>query len=382
MLWKYTLFELKILLRSRKQWILGLVLILFFPLFFHYYHDTEQPTAQAQKEEEKSHLIAALDIVPEDLRDTPEGQDIYDNLTQQLSAINMQIYYVFSEPEDDYNYVEDGILLNELRLDMHEKGNPYIPDYFIVPKEEIEEDNAFLTYLRDLDLKVENNPFVTSHYLLETVQFMSGLLIVIYILLVGSNMLVYEDQHDTLFGGLPISFMKKAMSKISVHFVFIITCLAAGVGIGIYRSNKIEGFGDFIYPIVIHTRDGFEVISLMKYFGYVLFAFLIVVLLVLSLALLLEVIFRNIYATVLAGIGLFILPDLLQIIGLKAKFAYPLKYTDITAVLSGEVAKEYGAPYIDYWHSVTWLILFTIFILAIVYIQNKLSFDRTGDVEK
>lgn len=50
MFWKFTLFELKLLLKNRKSWFIAVFLLLFFILFFLYYsQDTPQSLADRKK---------------------------------------------------------------------------------------------------------------------------------------------------------------------------------------------------------------------------------------------------------------------------------------------------------------------------------------------
>src|SRR5690625_5953468 len=66
-----------------------------------------------------------------------------------------------------------------------------------------------------------------------------------------------------------------------------------------------------------------------------------------KLALLLEQIFKNTYATILIGLFLYILPDVFHRIGFTFKVLYPLKFVNITSVLSGDLAKDYDLTSID-----------------------------------
>src|SRR5690625_516729 len=85
MFWKYTIFELKILLQNRKQLFLGLLLVFFFPVYFQIYFNSEPPTLLSQKHEEKEIQSIAVNVLPLDIRETEENEEIFYNLTEQLS---------------------------------------------------------------------------------------------------------------------------------------------------------------------------------------------------------------------------------------------------------------------------------------------------------
>src|SRR5690625_5010004 len=98
MFWKYLLFEFKILLQNRKQWFLGLFLILLFPLYFQYYLGEEPETLESQKANEKALQEVMLDVFPDEERENEEGNEIYGNLAEQRSLASMQLYYVATVP--------------------------------------------------------------------------------------------------------------------------------------------------------------------------------------------------------------------------------------------------------------------------------------------
>lgn len=378
MFFKYTSFEFKVFIRNRKQWILGLFLVLIFPVFFQYYLGTEPTTLESLKYDEKYKQSIVVNTLPHDLRDTEEGTNIFENHTTQLSSINMQIFYLIHQYGRKVSeYVEDGIHLNELRLEMHEKGNPYVDGSLIPPIEEIEKENEFLYYLRNHNLETEINPFVASQFLVAAVQTVSGLILYVIILLICSDMLVYENEHHSVLRGLPLVFFTKASSKVLLHYLFIIICLLFGALLGLLYSYSKEGLGNFSYPILVYTSNGFKAISIMKYLSYVGLGFLISVFMIVCVTLLLNIIFQHMYTAALSGIALFFLPDLFLLTGIKAKFLYPFKYLDITSVLSGVFAERFGASYVDYWHSITWMIVFTLLIIGLIIGQNWISFRRS-----
>ncbi len=53
MFWKYLLFELKLLLSNRKNWLLGIVLLLFFPLYYLIYSQAEPETTEGERRKMK-----------------------------------------------------------------------------------------------------------------------------------------------------------------------------------------------------------------------------------------------------------------------------------------------------------------------------------------
>lgn len=63
MFWKFSLFEIKLLLRNRKSAFIALFLLLFFPLFFMYYSQEEPETLTEQKRAETQASYAIFFII-------------------------------------------------------------------------------------------------------------------------------------------------------------------------------------------------------------------------------------------------------------------------------------------------------------------------------
>lgn len=145
MIWKYIQFEGKLLLRNKLNWLLGVAFILFFSLYFFQYSASDIESLRDRKSAEALEYNTIFNYFPEEMRDTPKGQEIYNNLTEQSSLINKQRYSLWKN--DDYEeYIEGGLKLNELRLRLYELGNEGVHPEFIIPKEEIRKEDALLRY--------------------------------------------------------------------------------------------------------------------------------------------------------------------------------------------------------------------------------------------
>ena len=191
MFWKYLLFETKLLIHNRKNWLLGIGLILFFPLYYSQYSQISIKDMQMMKNEEAQHFHTVFNAFPEELRETTEGEATYNNLTQQSSLINMQRFYLWKKDDHD-KYIEDGLKLNELRLELHELGNKGIHPNYVIPKDVIQKEMAILRYYKVNKLPLVQNPYVASNYLPVALNMISGLLFCLFVLIVGSSMLLID----------------------------------------------------------------------------------------------------------------------------------------------------------------------------------------------
>ncbi|MFD2043485.1 hypothetical protein ACFSTA_03745 [Ornithinibacillus salinisoli] len=375
MFWKYTLFETKLLLRNRKSWFIAVFLLLFFLLFFMYYKQDVPLSLVEQKRIEASKMHATFEHVDNLRHDIPEVAEVYDYLTEQSSLINFQVWYL-GNGDDSEQYIENGLELNQLRLKVHELGNEGIPDHLITTKEEIQKDDALLHYIKDNQLPIESDSFATNHYFTKALQMMTGLLFLIVVLISGNELLVYEQRHQTVMKGFPLSFMKRVTSKVSIHFVYLYTFLLLGFFIGsLYVAKSLEA-SEFSFPVLIYKNGDYVAASTQQYLLYIFIGLALVTILLLFLSILLNMLVKNAFANILIGLGIFLLPDLVMAAGFKTTLLHPIKYIDITKVLSGDLAIELGNSQIDYWHAMASLGVITILLIGGIYTINKLVNHR------
>jgi hypothetical protein len=334
---------------------------------------------QKLKNEEAQHMFTVFNAFPEELRETAEGEAIYNNLTQQSSAINMQRFYLWKK-EDYDKYIEEGFKLNELRLELHELGNKGIHPNYVIPKEEIQKDMAILRYYKVHKLPLVPDPFVASNYLPVALNVISGLLFSLFVLIIGSSMMLNDHHHWSVVGGFPISFMQKVSGKVAIHMVQVLLFLGLGVLIGgYYVAHKTE-WGNFNTPVLIYQDMDFVAVSTIRYLTYMFIAFALIALFLLLVFVLINVITKNLYTTILAMLVLLLLPDVMSVADIKFNWLYPLKFIDISSVLNGDAAFEFGNEKLDFKHSFSWLVGLNLIAATILYGRNKLLYIRKGKV--
>ena len=379
MFWKYLLFETKLLLHNRKNWLLGICLILFFPLYYSQYSQIDIKDLHMLKNEEAKQMFTVFYAFPYELRETAEGEAIYTNLTQQASLINMQRYSLWKKKDYD-KYIEDGLKLSELRLEIHKLGNKGIHPDYVIPKNEIQKEIAILQYYKVHELPLVPDPFVASNYLPFALNMISGLLFCIFVLIMGSGMLLNDQLHRSVVGGFPISFMQKVSAKVGIHLVQMILFLIIGLLIGgTYVARKTE-WGNFLSPVLIYQDMDFIAVSTTRYITYMFIAFALIALFLLLVFVLINVMTKNLYATILTMIVILLLPDLINVAGVKFNWLYPLKFIDIGPVLNGDTAMEFGNEKLDFKHSYSWLVGLNLLAAAVLYMRNKLLYIRKGEV--
>jgi hypothetical protein len=375
MFWKYTLFETKLLLKNRKSWFIAVFLLIFFILFFMYYSQDTPIPLKVKKDMETHTSYAVFEYLDQQRHDLPEVAEVYDYHTQIQSLLGMQLWYI-GKGDDSNQYIDNGLEINQLRLKVHELGNKGIPDHLIVSKEEILKEDALLHYIKDNELPIESNSFATNHYFTNVLSMLSGMLFLIIVLISGNEMLVYELNHQSVLRGFPISFMNKVIGKITIQFVHIYTFLLLGFAIGgIYVAKKFDA-GEFSFPILVYKNENFIAMSTGQYLLQLFLGLALATILLLSLSILLNMLFKNAFANILVGLGIYVLPDIAMAAGIKTTFLHPIKYIDINKVLSGDLAVELGNSSIDYWNAMATLGIITLVLFGVIYTMNKLTYQR------
>ncbi|MFC5604158.1 hypothetical protein [Sporosarcina koreensis] len=380
---KYLLFEMKLLLLNKKNWLLGIALILFFPLYYSHYSQLDMVDIREEKNEEAENFPKILDKFPGSVWQTEEGKEIRSILIQQSSLLNMQRLYLRNEEQgishgffgagpNFHKFFDAGLELNELRLELHRRGNKGIQKEYIVPIDEIQKENALYRYHIEHELSLIQDPFKASNYIPVALRLISGVMFCLLVLFAGSSMLLNDQQHPSVMFGFPISFMQKAISKVTVHFAQIMLFLSASILLGGYYVARKTGWGDFRTPVLIYQNADYTAVSMLRYLFLMFVAFGLIALLLLFAFLLLNIVTKNLYAAIVILLFILLSPQLLLAAGVETNWLYPLKFLDIGAVLSGEAAKEFGIEKLDFRHAYSWLLVLNLIVISILYGRNKL----------
>lgn len=374
MFWKYTLFESKLALNNRKNWAIALFFLMIFPLLFMYTASENAPKSLYEKKVEEAKDMETFFHYMDAVRfDDDEAAEVYGIVTKQASLINMQRWYIGSGDEPD-QFIEDGLELNELRLQVHELGNVGVPDHYIKSKAEILQETAILEFIKKYELPLESESFLTSYFIEEAFKTISGLVFFIVVLIAGSEMLTFEQRHTSIFNGFPIRFMDKITSKIMIQFLSISIFLLAGFLIGLaYLDSKLAAL-DFQFPILIYVNGDYIAVTIAQYIVYMLIGFLMITMIVLLGAILCNMIFKHAFATILAGVAVFLIPHVMILAGWKIPVLSMISYLDFANILEGEAAIALQSPSIDFINGYIWMAIVLILLVGIIYILHKSSY--------
>lgn len=375
MFWRYTLFEAKLICHNWKNAFVGAFILLFFVLSLFYQSHTEYETLKQVKKQEADALNATLNQFPDELRETKEGKRAYDNLTEQASLVGMQIYYL-TQDDARQDYIEDDHKLTKLRLDAIKQGNVGVPDNLAFSKEYVSQEDTRIRYIEKHQLPLEVSNLSVSGYLPNALDVISGPLFCLLVLVAASEMIVFERKHQSVVNGIPVSFITKIHSKILVHFISIFGFLLIGLLLGMITSWTRYEWGDFLSPMMVYTNGDFEAVSTTRYLLAELLGFALTAILLLYLSVLLNLLVKNSYMTVFVGMVFILLPDFWIWAGRTVHWIYPVKFTAVSDVLSGEMAMIYKRTHMDYTHGFIWLVLGSVLLLIWLIVQNRWHYFR------
>ena len=375
MFWKYTRFQWKLTLVNRKNWFIATFLLLFFFLYFLYYGQEGPLTMYDKKKMEMQLSYNVFDYLNLERHDIPEVQEVFELYKELQSLLGMQVWHM-AGGEDPDQYIEDGLEVNRIRLEIHELGNRGIPDHLVVPVDEILKEEALLHYIKDNDLPLTSESFLTNDYVTNAVSMMSGLLFLLILLIGGNEILVQDGKYRTVLKGMPIPFMQKITSKVVVQSIAIFSFLVIGLFIGIvYLTTNVEDSA-FSFPILMYHDESFVAISTSRYLLYLFIGFAFVTVFILLLSVLMNMFFRHAVANILIGLGFFLLPEMVRALGWETTILHPIKFIDIHGVITGDLAVALDNPFMNYWNALLCLSIGCVILIAIIFALNKFSYKR------
>src|SRR5699024_2431847 len=140
----------------------------------------------------------------------------------------------------------------------------------------------------------------------------------LFIMVSGSEIILYEEKHRTVMNGFPLSFMNKIHAKVIIHVMYMMVFLTAGLLAGGHIAVQEAGFGNLSYPVMIFLNHDYVAIPAFQYYMYILLAIGLIAMVFYYTAALFNTVFKNAYATVLIALGIFYIPDLALMIGWNA----------------------------------------------------------------
>lgn len=371
MLWKYMLFELKVLITNKKHLFIALILVLFFPIFFFQQSTTYTETLKDEKYEVRADYDSIVNQLPDMEENTETGVQVHESILRQLQSIGMQVWHINRDREA---YIEEEYILIEEKQFVHELNNEGIPEHFIIPESEITKDLKHIEYIDHNGLPIEQNDHTSSDFLVTALSTLTGLLFCLAVLISGNEILSYEKEHSTVMSGLPINFFKKILVKITIHFSYIMGALTTGILLGGLTAYFKNGLGYFNYPIIYYNNGSYDAIPIYQFIFMVFLGLGLITLLLLVFSVVLNLLFNHAFANILIGTGILLMPELFASKLSELSFLQPLLYIHLDEILTGHWAEALGQPSLDYWNAMMWFFGLSVGLLMMIYLIRKLNF--------
>lgn len=257
-----------------------------------------------------------------------DGSDLFKNLTQQKSAIALQIASL--TVENYPMYFEASYRIAELRqqafdMEEYEKVKDLLPTKF---------QNAMnYLYFKTMHESGKNSISDLSHYIPFLLYFFSlvGVGWYIFISFYTSSILLDDFEHSSIIKGYPVRFDQYMLSKCIIAFLYVIAFI---VLIFISAAPLLfNGLGDSSEQVAVYLGEP-ALISSVHYIVLCIVYMLVISVFVMLLSIILNVLLKNMYLTLFVHLILFFLPVIFP--SIISVFPYnPFHFMNFNEILNG-----------------------------------------------
>ena len=257
-----------------------------------------------------------------------DGSDLFKNLTQQKSAIALQIAAL--TVEDYPMYYEASLRIAELRqqafdLEEYEKVSNLLPS---------KRQNAMnLLYFKTMLDEGKDSVSNLSYYIPFLLFFFSlvGAGWYIFISFYTSSILLDDFEHSSIIKGYPVRFDHYILSKCVIAFLYVVAFTAL---IFVCATPLLfNGLGDPFEPVKVYLDEAALITSagyIARCIGYMI----VISLFVMLLSIILNVLLKNMYLTLFVHFIMFFLPTIFP--SLISLFPYnPFHFMNFNEILKG-----------------------------------------------
>ena len=299
-----------------------------------------------------------------------DGSDLFKNLTQQQSAIALQIASLTLK---NYPlYYEASLRIAELRqqafdMEDYEKVAQLLPS-------QLQNDMNYL-YFKTMHQSNKDTVSDLSHYIPFLLFFFSlvGVGWYIFMSFYTSSILLDDFEHSSIIRGYPIRFDYYILSKCIIAFLYVLAFIAL-----IFISATpllMNGLGDLAEPVKVYLGEA-ALISSVGYIARCIGYMLVISLFVMLLSIILNVLLKNMYLTLFVHFILFFLPIIFP--SFMSFFPYnPFNFMNFNEILNGMPLDL--ATSVDITMNVGLLIMMICIIVMLFIIK---TFFSTGKIKR
>lgn len=363
----YFVFELKRFLKDTKTLFMVLALFTFFGAVFYGIHNQGLGDQERKLAEELNQTRILSQYAQQYNRENEEELALGSNLSQQQAMLASQANGItFDHPDW---YIESGLELAQLRLEMHENESFSELPTSLLPKENMmHRDLVELKAIQENSISVMGNSESAAGFIRESL-FFFGLLAFGYLLVFASDILMDDFEHGTMLESYPVTLLQKYASKLIIYSTGVLTITGLTMGIAAAIVSLVWGIGNFNYPIVLYLLGDFKVISLLGYILLFLLYYFVLAIHIILLAMILNRYLKNNIATIIVGLVLFIIPYLYPPIGYYLRFL-PFYYYNMAYLFNGQFGIDIS-HFMDIGMGMLMLSLYSILLTYLIFRKGK-----------
>lgn len=378
------------IVRNRKIRVLSILFLTFFASFSLLYRQQELTFPYYEMREEYQDEQQIYRLIPPQHFEGELGHEVQQRLGSNSVSLGVQRYLLkeedgntFNELIDLPNYIEVGQQLAENNLFLYEATDfgsyDLLVNEYLPPEDMIYEQIRFFEALEESGLDIEWNYFSSAQILKEEMNFLTGVLLFLMLaILAGDHFTKDHQKHWSVTHGLPVSWKKTWRANSSILFLLFWAVVLVGSGISYLIGTILDTSGSLHYPTALYFEGGVQYIPMWQYLIIALILSILLSYILLLLTTGLSWFIRNSYLTILLVSGLYLVPQIWQVIPAFNSWQ-PSFYLNLNNVLNGTMASLTDLNGVVWWKAGL-VYLLMIVILEIVFNQvfSKIPTETTG----
>ena len=378
------------IVRNRKIRVLSILFLTFFASFSLLYRQQELTFPYYEMREEYQDEQQIYRLIPPQHFEGELGHEVQQRLGSNSVSLGVQRYLLkeedgntFNELIDLPNYIEVGQQLAENNLFLYEATDfgsyDLLVNEYLPPEDMIYEQIRFFEALEESGLDIEWNYFSSAQILKEEMNFLTGVLLFLMLaILAGDHFTKDHQKHWSVTHGLPVSWKKTWRANSSILFLLFWAVVLVGSGISYLIGTILDTSGSLHYPTALYFEGGVQYIPMWQYLIIALILSILLSYILLLLTTGLSWFIRNSYLTILLVSGLYLVPQIWQVIPAFSSWQ-PSLYLNLNNVLNGTMASLTGLNGVVWWKAGLVYLLMVV-ILEIVFNQvfSKIPTETTG----
>lgn len=378
------------IVRNRKIRVLSILFLTFFASFSLLYRQQELTFPYYEMREEYQDEQQIYRLIPPQHFEGELGHEVQQRLGSNSVSLGVQRYLLkeedgntFNELIDLPNYIEVGQQLAENNLFLYEATDfgsyDLLVNEYLPPEDMIYEQIRFFEALEESGLDIEWNYFSSAQILKEEMNFLTGVLLFLMLaILAGDHFTKDHQKHWSVTHGLPVSWKQTWRANSSILFLLFWAVVLVGSGISYLIGTILDTSGSLHYPTALYFEGGVQYIPMWQYLIIALILSMLLSYILLLLTTGLSWFIRNSYLTILLVSGLYLVPQIWQVIPAFNSWQ-PSLYLNLNNVLNGTMASLTDLNGVVWWKAGL-VYLLMIVILEIVFNQvfSKIPTETTG----